>query len=73
MALEALASGVPVIGADAGGIPESLRHGLTGFLVPAGDAAAFAERVVELAVEDGAADGDGRGGAGLRGGARLVA
>jgi phosphatidylinositol alpha 1,6-mannosyltransferase len=53
VALEALASGVPVIGADAGGIPESLRHGLTGFLVPAGDAEAFAARIVELA-NDGA-------------------
>jgi glycosyltransferase involved in cell wall biosynthesis len=52
VALEALASGVPVVGADAGGIPESLRDGLTGFLVPPGDAAAFAERVVELAVDD---------------------
>ena len=40
VALEALASGVPVIGADAGGIPESLRDGLTGFLVRAGDPAA---------------------------------
>jgi len=52
VALEALASGVPVIGADAGGIPESIRHGLTGMLVPAGDPAAFAAGIVEL-VEDG--------------------
>jgi glycosyltransferase involved in cell wall biosynthesis len=52
VALEALASGVPVVGADAGGIPESLRHDLTGFLVPPGDATAFAERVVQLAVDD---------------------
>lgn len=52
VALEAMASGVPVIGADAGGIPENVRHGLTGFLVPAGDAEGFAARIVELA-EDG--------------------
>jgi glycosyltransferase involved in cell wall biosynthesis len=48
VALEALASGVPVIGADAGGIPESVRDGLTGFLVRSGDAEAFAARIVEL-------------------------
>jgi glycosyltransferase involved in cell wall biosynthesis len=49
VALEALASGVPVVGANAGGIPESLREGLTGFLVSAGDASTFADRIVELA------------------------
>lgn len=49
VALEALASGVPVIGAAAGGIPESLREGITGHLAPAGDAVAFADRIVELA------------------------
>jgi glycosyltransferase involved in cell wall biosynthesis len=48
VALEALASGVPVIGADAGGIRESLRDGLTGFLEPAGNAARFAQRIAEL-------------------------
>ncbi len=48
VALEALASGVPVIGADSGGIPENLRHGLTGMLVSAGAAAAFAEAIEEL-------------------------
>lgn len=51
VALEALAAGVPVIGADAGGVRESLRHGLTGYLVPAGDAKGFAARIIEL-VED---------------------
>jgi phosphatidylinositol alpha 1,6-mannosyltransferase len=53
VALESLASGVPVIGAAAGGIPESIREGLTGFLVPAGDVAEFASRIVELAGDDG--------------------
>ncbi len=36
-ALEALASGVPVIGYHAGGLPEVVLHGVTGFLQPIGD------------------------------------
>lgn len=36
-ALEAMASGVPVIGARAGGLPEVVTHGETGFLFPVGD------------------------------------
>lgn len=49
VALEALASGVPVIGANAGGIPESIRDGLTGALVRAGDREGFRNAIVELA------------------------
>ncbi len=49
--LEALASGVPVVGARAGGIPENLRDGLTGFLVEPGNAIGFAGAIVAL-VED---------------------
>jgi D-inositol-3-phosphate glycosyltransferase len=48
VALEALASGVPVIAADAGGVRENLRQGLTGMLVPAGDAGAFAAAIESL-------------------------
>jgi glycosyltransferase involved in cell wall biosynthesis len=36
-ALEALASGTPVIGTRAGGLPEVVRSGETGFLCEVGD------------------------------------
>ena len=42
-ALEALASGVPVVGSAAGGMPEVVRDGETGFLCGVGDIRAMAE------------------------------
>jgi N-acetyl-alpha-D-glucosaminyl L-malate synthase BshA len=47
-ALEAMATGVPVIGAMAGGLPEVVEHGVSGFLGPAGDVDAMAGGAVEL-------------------------
>ena len=44
-AIEALAAGVPVVGFDVGGVPEVVTHGETGFVVPAGDSAAFTDSV----------------------------
>merc|ERR1711966_556915 len=35
--LESMASGVPVVGCAAGGIPDLIRNGDTSFLVPPGD------------------------------------
>jgi len=49
--LEAMASGVPVIAADRGGVQDNLRHGLNGLVVRAGDAGGFAAAIVAL-VED---------------------
>ncbi|HVE79440.1 MAG TPA: N-acetyl-alpha-D-glucosaminyl L-malate synthase BshA [Gemmatimonadaceae bacterium] len=41
-ALEALGSGVPVVASAAGGLPEVVRDGETGFLLPVGDVEAMA-------------------------------
>jgi glycosyltransferase involved in cell wall biosynthesis len=47
--LEAMASGLPVIAADAGGVRDNVRDGVTGRLLPSGDAPAFARAIVDLA------------------------
>jgi len=46
--LELLAAGVPVVAEAVGQNREYIRHGETGWLVPSGDVAAFAEGVAEL-------------------------
>lgn len=46
--IEALASGTPVVATAVGGIPEQIEEGRTGYLVPAGDASALADRLVDL-------------------------
>ena len=46
--IEAMRSGVPVIGSDSGGIPEIIEHRHTGLLFPPQDAAALAECITEL-------------------------
>jgi glycosyltransferase involved in cell wall biosynthesis len=51
VALEAMAAGLPVIAADAGGLRESVRHGVTGRLAPPADARAFAAQIIELVME----------------------
>lgn len=51
--LEAMASGLPVIGADRGGTLENVRDGLNGLLCPAGDVDGFAAAIQALA-SDGA-------------------
>ena len=46
--IEALACAAPVVATAVGGIPEQIVEGETGFLVPPGDALAFAERLSRL-------------------------
>lgn len=47
-ALEAMASGVPVIASDVGGLREVVQHGETGFLESVGDTKTMAEDAVTL-------------------------
>lgn len=49
--LEAMASGLPVVVTDVGGISEVVRNGENGLLVPARDARALAEALARLARE----------------------
>lgn len=46
--LESMASGVPVVGAAAGGILDLIDDGKTGFLAPPGDTEKFVQRLTEL-------------------------
>jgi glycosyltransferase involved in cell wall biosynthesis len=45
---EAMMRGTAVVATDTGGTPELVRDGVTGFLVPPGDAAALADRLTRL-------------------------
>lgn len=50
-ALEAMGAGLPVVATNVGGLNDVVRHGVTGFLVPA-DPASLAEAVVTLANDE---------------------
>ncbi|HEY2855199.1 MAG TPA: N-acetyl-alpha-D-glucosaminyl L-malate synthase BshA [Gemmatimonadaceae bacterium] len=47
-ALEALASGVPVVGSNAGGLPEVVREGVSGALCAVGDTEAMARASIDI-------------------------
>ena len=50
--LECLASGLPFVATDVGGNREAIQEGLSGYLVPSGDAAGIARRLIELLTDD---------------------
>lgn len=56
--MEAMAAGRPVIATWIAGIPELVQDGRTGWLVPAGDAEALAEALLDLAVLPAARRGE---------------
>jgi len=51
-ALEAMACGTPVVATDIGGLPEVIRSGVVGLLVPERDARALAEATVALLTDE---------------------
>ena len=53
--LESMASGVPVVSTDVGGVPFIVSHEATALLVPAGDAKAMANAILRLFRDEGLA------------------
>jgi len=52
VALEAMACGVPTIGSNAGGIPELVTHGVTGYLSDIGNVEEMSDFAVKLLSDD---------------------
>jgi glycosyltransferase involved in cell wall biosynthesis/peptidoglycan/xylan/chitin deacetylase (PgdA/CDA1 family) len=52
--MEAMASGVPVVCTDAGGVRELVQEGISGFIVPIQDPAALSERMIHMMTMDDA-------------------
>lgn len=60
--LEYMAAGKPVVATDVGGAAEAIAEGETGYLVPSGDSARMAARLVELLANDEMSASFGRAG-----------
>jgi glycosyltransferase involved in cell wall biosynthesis len=60
--LEAMAAGKPVVATDAGGIPEAVGDGVTGIIVPVGNAGKMADALLALLRDPGRAEAMGRAG-----------
>ena len=52
VALEAMACGVPTVGSNAGGIPELVTHGVTGYLSDIGDVDSMAANAEQLLLDE---------------------
>jgi glycosyltransferase involved in cell wall biosynthesis len=50
--LEYMAVGLPVVATDVGGVREAISKGQNGFIVPAGDDAQMAARIIEVLSDD---------------------
>jgi glycosyltransferase involved in cell wall biosynthesis len=50
--LEALASAKPMIVTDSGGMPEIIRDGINGYVIPIKDFEVLASRIIQLLVDD---------------------
>jgi glycosyltransferase involved in cell wall biosynthesis len=50
--LEYMAAGLPVVATDVGGVREALVEGETGFIVPSGDHAQMAERIIQVLADN---------------------
>lgn len=46
--VEAQAAGIPVLGSDIGGVPETLKPGVTGVLLPPGDVDAWCAAILDM-------------------------
>jgi glycosyltransferase involved in cell wall biosynthesis len=60
--LQAAAAGRPMIGARAGGIPEVIRDGVNGYLVPPGTVTPLAEKTIDLLLHPDVAERFGANG-----------
>jgi glycosyltransferase involved in cell wall biosynthesis len=49
--VEAQAAGIPVLGSDVGGVPETLQPGVTGVLLPPGDVDAWGAAILKMCDE----------------------